>query len=795
MDLIKLETGFKELPVKVILSVSAIIDELTGFANDEDHPYYKSSKDVLSQINQYPELREGIDNFDDLHKYEEILKLIFKPLFPDLLQTNEIKAVSIPFSYTSFLPTKRLKNILQNAGEDYKLIVKGLNFDKTYLYACSYILAKYYQQPILKANLPTYIDIPNKQTGQMHHYRLMINADYLEVEKTDIAPELTQQDIDELLMNGENMELWKEKFPPGGYTLKGFGIMNLYDSTPDVVISQTRSIFLRKDEDVFNDFQESIRNLFGLNDLQIGISLYNTQIQRTVGSFFNKESRSLFLDNGEEVDYNTVFCDGFSTCVIEQSRPFAIADTDLYGQYTRKNPLYHKLKSKGIKSIILAPMRVRQNLMQVLEIASTRKNELNSISAAKLESIIPFVKIAAERYLDESENIIESTIQENYTSIHPTVKWRFTEAATHFNAEKLRGVESPVLQDIVFDSVYPLYGQSDIVGSSTARNRAIQADLELQMSMVIETLEKVMDIQHFPIYKNLIHKVKGCLRQIQKGLNAGDEMEILDFLKKDIYPVFNHVKTLSPELGNTVKQYMSHIDPFLKVVYRKRKAYDDSVSMINEKLTSFLDRRQEEAQRMFPHYFERYKTDGVEYNMYIGGSLVQDQIFHPIYLKNLRLWQLETMCKIEQVALNLLDEMPYPLRVASLILVHNNPLSIKFHMDQKQFDVDGAYNARYEIIKKRIDKSHIKGTNQRLTQAGKIAIVYSQDNDAQEYLEYVKYLQSENKLGKVELLELEDLQGMSGLKAIRVEVIYQEKEQKTPKAKVKRKQKEALLAR
>jgi hypothetical protein len=133
------------------------------------------------------------------------------------------------------------------------------------------------------------------------------------------------------------------------------------------------------------------------------------------------------------------------------------------------------------------------------------------------------------------------------------------------------------------------------------------------------------------------------------------------------------------------------------------------------------------------------------------------------------------MCELEQIAYNLIDELPYHLRVASLILIHSNPLAIRFSMEQKQFDVDGAYNARYEIVKKRIDKSHIKGTNERLTQPGKIAIVYSQSRDAYEYINYIKYLQSENLLGEIELLDLEDLQGVSGLKAIRVEVLYKPK--------------------
>ena len=81
---------------------------------------------------------------------------------------------------------------------------------------------------------------------------------------------------------------------------------------------------------------------------------------------------------------------------------------------------------------------------------------------------------------------------------------------------------------------------------------------------------------------------------------------------------------------------------------------------------------------------------------------------------------------------------------------------------------------RYEIIKKRIDKAHVKDTNERLTIPGKIAIVYAQDKDSREYIKYIKYLQSKNMLGKLEHLELEDLQGVSGLKALRVEIVYQE---------------------
>lgn len=162
----------------------------------------------------------------------------------------------------------------------------------------------------------------------------------------------------------------------------------------------------------------------------------------------------------------------------------------------------------------------------------------------------------------------------------------------------------------------------------------------------------------------------------------------------------------------------------------------------------------------------------MEYNLYIGQSLVKNKTFENLYLHNLRLWQLQIMVEMENVAYAARKEMEHDLRVASLILVHSNPLAIKYRMDEKQFDVDGAYNIRYEIIKKRIDKAFIKGTKERITVPGKIAIIYSQEKDAVEYLKYIKYLQSKKLIGQVERYDLEDLQGVAGLKALRIEVIY-----------------------
>ena len=85
--------------------------------------------------------------------------------------------------------------------------------------------------------------------------------------------------------------------------------------------------------------------------------------------------------------------------------------------------------------------------------------------------------------------------------------------------------------------------------------------------------------------------------------------------------------------------------------------------------------------------------------------------------------------------------------------------------------MEGAYNIRYEIMKKRIDKVHVEPTGQRLTQPNTIAVVYAYAKEMEEYRKYIQFLQSKNILKpNIEMLELEELQGISGLKAMRVEV-------------------------
>lgn len=762
-----------DLPLKLTISFEEVFMYLEKIAEDESNYLQPSASQLLEEYKNYPILREGFEDFSYLEKYNKEIDKLLDILFPELLQSNEIKAASIPFEFTTFKLSKRFQQILDDSGDGYELRLRNFDESNIYILTCIFILAYHYHVNI-DFRRPFYFDIPNTRTGVTKHYRTLFNGDFFKVKPLKNAPKVTEEDVKLLLDNFHNIDIWKEKFPPNSYEFKGFGIMNLFDVTLDQSLSKLKENLLRKDQGGFEELENSISNLYSSNTIKMGFSTYNSNKDGIQFKNYKEEKSFIQLDDCSTLNCKYFFCDGIINNVFKNKELIAISDIEEYGVNSNYNGFYKVLNSQNIQSVILVPLQLKEDLLGVLELVSTKKYELNSINAYKLKDVIPVFKIAIKRYMEEYENKLESVIQENYTSLHPTVKWKFYEEAEDylFNIEA-GNKTSANLKDIVFENVIPLYGQSDIKGSSIARNNAIQEDLIKQLNLASQVIKKAYRNYKLPIYNDLMHRIDECLNNIKKGLNSGDESTLTDFLQKDIYPVFNHLKNLDSNLNEDISNYMNQIDENLHVVYDKRKMYDESVNFLNEKLANFIDSKQEEAQKMFPHYFERYKTDGIDYNMYIGQSLVKNRTYDPIYLYNLRLWQLQMMCEVEQIAHNLKKTLQHPLEIASLILVHSNPLAIKFRMDEKKFDVDGAYNIRYEIIKKRIDKIHIKNTNERLTQSGKIAIVYSQNKDVTEYKKHIKYLQSNNYLlDTIENVDLEDLQGISGLKALRVDVNY-----------------------
>ncbi|NNF02625.1 MAG: GAF domain-containing protein [Bacteroidia bacterium] len=778
---VKFDDSIKEFPFKTSLSFLPLINYWEEKKKNGNSFEKKNASDVLKAIEGKEELwKERVDP-SKISQYDEEIRFMLSDVFPAGLDDEKIACALVPFQFSSVFSTKfgdelmKLKDgkPFENSGLSEKQMIAFQTVK-----ACIKILCKVYGVED-ELGYPFIMTKKDEVTGLETFYRIEVGTKFVEIKEHGKTKKIDKKKIKSLLRNFYDIKNWLKHLPPENFEFSGFVTLELTDVTKEESLSKLTHHLLEKNailtEESLNVIQNLLRNILGIPELKIGIGAFDMSTGSS--GIGNSIWNSFILSKADE----NIACDEYSNSiyqnVLDYNKPVVIQDLS---KRKKNKVIENAILKNGIRSIIIAPLvGDNDNINGVFEIGSPHPDDLSFSSLLAIRDVYPILSVAVKRIMEEMNNKIRATIKQHYTAIHPTVDWKFTEAAVNFLQSKTANPDAE-LEDIVFKNIYPLYGLSDIRGSSSQRNAGIQKDLIKHLSLIKKVVLKAKSFSPMPILDEVIFRIQNASISIRYGLKSGDEVDILDFIQNELEPFLQSISDLNEEMRETYTEYKAELDPELGVIYDKRKDFEESLTEINDTVGKYLDEQQEIAQKIFPHYFEKYKTDGVDYNIYIGQALTNEKKFDELYLKNFRLWQLKSMVEVTRITHDLKSKLKVPLQTTQLILVYNSPFSIRFRMDEKHFDVDGAYNIRYEIVKKRIDKAYIRDTNERLTQPGKIAIVYSQDKEAEEYRNYISYLQHIQYIeNEVEDLELEELQGANGLKALRVTVAYPEDESAT----------------
>ena len=220
-----------ESPFTLKVSFNKILNYYKELAKSDDEFVAEKAKRILKTQEPYPVLREGFSDMSLLEKHKKEIRFILQDSFSEILTSNEIKTASVIFHNVIFNSSERFKKIIKNAGEDFELKIKNMPEDDIYIIACTIILSFYYGYN-LNFKRPFFYEIPDEK-GIMRYYKILYNADFSEIIATEKAKKITQQDVDVLLDNFDNIDIWKEKFPPNSYVYKGFVISNIFDVTDD----------------------------------------------------------------------------------------------------------------------------------------------------------------------------------------------------------------------------------------------------------------------------------------------------------------------------------------------------------------------------------------------------------------------------------------------------------------------------------------------------------------------------------------------------------------------------------
>lgn len=764
--------GLKQLPFTSKLSFVPLIRMIEEKAmSKREAPSVAISKIILEQIHENPLFLEAIEDNESIKDYPEILDLLMSMIVPPAARQSQMIKVSAPFAMNPIYCTPYLKGMMDSDKASYVINQsKEIIYCAMVINACSLILNKYYQQK-LTVETPIGISVQLPGQGLERYFKVAVDPQFVDIKQIKPLKPLKQETINKMLSNIYDLDLWLEHIPPENFEFHGFVIGTLIDITEENALSQLKYALLEKDAVVEQNkvarLEQLLRTYFNLPELRLGLTAIDYPVENTVAhkykirfDFLAEEQTQLLATENRNSIYE-------KACRYEE----VLLVEDL-SSVSYKTPIEEGLLKTGIRSIIVAPLFNKdRQVIGLLEIGAPESFQLHSFVELKFKEIIGLFSIAVERSREEIDNRVEAIIREQYTAIHPSVEWKFIETSYNLLEKREQDPQNAAIDPIVFKDVFPLYGQADIVSSSVKRNQSIQADLLDNLSRVAKILKKGVQLAKYPLLQQMLMKVQRNIDGIEKEFNSNDESRIVEWLHDEVHPLLNDLSLNFRDLAGAIASYFNYLDKEIGIVYKKRKEYEDSVIIINNTISNYLEEQQKMAQKILPHYFEKYKTDGVEYDMYVGQSLLKKQKFEYLHLKNLRLWQVIDMCEITRIVEGMQSRLAVPLTTAQLIFAYSTPLSVRFMMDEKQFDVDGAYNVRYEILKKRIDKALIDGTDERITQAGKIAIVYLQEKERQEYLEFAEYLIHEGYItDKIEDYKLGKLQGVHGLRALRFTV-------------------------
>lgn len=760
-----------KFPFKTVLSLRPLIDFWSRTVTSSEASWGLSQDELNSRLQEAQELMEPITDFSALERHQALMKTLMSAVFPRAFWEIQLAGAFMPFQLRPFFVSPLLKKKFLNndgsmKGRPYpdEETYNGIRFLKAYLM----VLQKFYGIDS-DLDLPLIRIVPDPDTSLDRYYKIIVQTKFVEPHSVTPPGELTDSERLEIKENLANLEVLSRIIPIENFEFHGFVVVYAVDITTNGVISALEGDLIDSSSIASGSglarLESRLRTLLGVPDLRAAIMAFDDD-HALLLSGRGKGSKNQLFSSLNRFPASEFVGTPFEPVLKENT----IATIPDLAETPVRSKTDLELVEKDARSMLTAPLVYLGKNIGILNLTSPHPDEFGVSQSQLVKEILPIFSVALKRSLDEFNSTVQKTIKEKCTAIHPSVEWRFRQAAL----QSLELSENGSIQEftpVVFNNVYVLYAAADIRGSSEARNSSIQADMSRQLGLALDIVSSAVAKKSFPILDEVSHQIRERLKKISDGITATDEQPIFNLVRLEIEPLFPFLRTLGPDLVDLIDTYQKLLDPITGTIFQERRDFEESVAILNKTLSFYLENEQNQAQSIFPHFFDKHQTDGVDYVIYLGESMVEKLKFSEVYVKNLRLWQLIVCCGMARHCASIRPKLKVPLEITHLILITYTPISIRFRFDEKRFDVDGAYDIGHEIVRSRIDKATVKVRNDRLTQPDKIAIVYSRPEEAMEMKRHISYLQDNNFLkDDLEYVELKDLPGVQGLRALRVSI-------------------------
>lgn len=737
-------------------------------------------ENLLQRYSQSP-LSAANLNVESLTVEEHFVREFLQLHVPSWSENEPYTAAAIPVSYEPFCTSLGFetshKGGIATIHKSSNLCSSNQEVMDLWL-AYDAICEHYFNRTIRNTTtgVSSLLSIHYPKTNLTKTFMLSYDNTYVDIRSSIPPDSITADDWHELL-NNMDINLWQKKIPLNSFSFHGVTLLRVSEITFRFEFNRIRRNLVSADKleepATFSAIEDSIRNILQNPEISIELSLaYNSvylhmcrrnEDPADIQDSVHPSTDLQFHEHPESEIAGTVFEQALRSKKAFFSGNINNDKVCLPFSTAKNYPL--------LNSILIVPLFHEGKHVGFYQLLCPQEDVFNHLTHSILAELDIILSIVMRKNIDEMRKEIDLILRNKCTALHPSVEWKFKEAAQEYLFALGRKNNQIDFPEIVLEKLYPLFGVTDIRGSSDLRNQAICRDLITQTNLALKMIDEFKEIQTIDLMNLVSFQLAEVRRKLELGIDAREEQSITMLLRDELNSMIDNLVVIDDRFSEPVERYRKELDPKTQMVYRARRDFDESVRAINQLISTRLDAFEQRLQESSPHYFEKQATDGVEHTIYIGSDTFPDGEFQLLHLRNIRLAQLLAMCQIGREAQELSAQLKVPLQVTHLLMVQNSTLTLHFDFDEKELVVAGAYNIRYQIIKKRIDKATTKGSGQRLTQVNQISIVYSQKSEEQEYLTYLEFLRHKGEIeADVEFLELEDLQSLQGLKALRVSI-------------------------
>lgn len=729
---------------------------------------------VLEKIEAITVLHGPI-NFDNIQHYSSVLYYIFNLLKGNMEEEDAILwALGCPVHGSVFFATDSFYELMEkvNASNDDEQL--KIEIASQELYAL--ILSRLYDFPIVLPE-PIYYTLQDVESGFPKHYQATVNSDFVTISSVAELPEIP---FDLLKENGDfskvNWNVLEHVLPLSKFKFEGFIVLTLKDVSMEYEMNKIKELAAVLPNGNQYNFTEkldfAVRSLLRRSNVLFSIlPLFKLNGFPILKSEFSKNSILFNILQTEQHACTRGNIQEFTQAYLKKPYPIVykiineISDTN--------SPIVDRIAFLGFTSYICVPLHYNNHLSGILEVYTKDGTRLDKHLLTKIKSLAIVLGQLTYDLSRSYEARMNAVILEKFTSLQPAVQWKFNEAAVQYlqDVEEAKSDKFIPLKSVQFKDVYPLYGAIDVRNSTAIRNKAVRKDLEVHLDLLDQLIKKLANWSPLLATDEILSAAAQWHTQLVNKDMDEIIVKITNFLEKDVPMFLDFFRNQGPRYEEAISEFEEQTNPEHGISSYQRRSYDNSLQLINNILASSLAEFHDEIQQIYPCYFEKFRTDGIEYDLYLGQSISPKIPFSSQKISEFRFMQLAAMAKIAQRCHKLLPTMQTPLETTQLIYLNPSTIDISFRHDERRFDVEGSYNIRYQVIKKRIDKICIKDSDERLTQPNTIAIVYYNSEAIKEYAAFIARLQRMQLItDQVEKLDLEEVQGVSGLKALRVHI-------------------------